>query len=69
MPVRARLCNLCRLEGLTPKQLRLAHSAEEWDGRSYPCRRQRRCGDPHPDGHLHLLIAILAPARGEEADA
>ncbi len=69
MPVRTRLCDLCRREGLTPRQIRSAQSAEEWDGRSYPSRRQRRCGHPHPDRYLKLLIAILAPARGKEADA
>ncbi len=69
MPVRARLCDLCRREGRQPQPRRNVESALEWNGRRYPSRRQRRCGDPHPDGHLKLLIAILAPARGKEAGA
>jgi hypothetical protein len=66
MPLRASMCTLCRAEGLKPMRLTYADSIDEWNGRSYPSRRQRRCGSPHPDSHLHLLIAILAPAAGNE---
>jgi hypothetical protein len=68
MPLRARMCDLCRCEGLKPRQLRRTRTIEdeEWDGRSYPSRRQRRCGTPHPDSHLRLLIAILAPVAENE---
>jgi hypothetical protein len=67
MPFDAELCDLCRQEGVEPRLPRRARSDEvEWDGRSYPSRRQRRCGNPHPDSHLHLLIAILVPPSKNE---
>jgi hypothetical protein len=70
MPFDAELCDLCRQEGVEPRPLRRTRSIEEeWDGRSCPSRRQRRCGDPHPDSHLQLLIAILAPAPAQETGA
>jgi hypothetical protein len=66
MPVNARLCSLCLAEGLRRPRRRQVESSDEWDGRSYPSRRQHRCGTPHPDAHLNLLTAILAPATETE---
>jgi hypothetical protein len=63
MPLSARRCTLCRLEGLEPKVGRPTPDTTclRWDQRSYPSRRRRRLAAPDPDGLIALLVAILRP--------
>ena len=68
MVVGARLCDLCRAEGLRPRGLKAASYLEVWDGQSYPSLRLHRPTDAPRERYEAFLRVVLGPVvRGEAA--